>query len=193
MKRIEVDEEIVIREWTVADARVVFDLVDANRRHLRRWEWWWVDNTRTVDDAKTFLENATSAEALARTLGGLVEFHGAAVGVLNLRGLDSPHRMAEFGYWLAEEAQGKGIITRGCRALIDIAFREHGIHRIVIVNASDNVRSRAVAERLGFTMEGCQRERFLWQGRFCDAAVYSLLEQEWPLSARDAKPRPATG
>jgi len=179
MSRIEVDEEIVIREWAVADAQVLFDLVDANRQHLRRWEWPWVDKTRTVDDLKISLEKDTSAETRARILGGIVEFHGAAVGVLNLRGLDSPHRAAEFGYWLAREAQGKGIVTRGCRALIDIAFRERGIHRIVIIPASDNVRSRAVAERLGLTMEGYQRERFLWQGKFCDGAVYSLLEQEW--------------
>jgi len=184
MKRIEVDEEVVIREWTVADARLMFGLIDANRQHLRRWHQW-VDNTRTVDDTRTFLETASSPEYLARTIAGIVEFHGNAVGVLGLGGLDSLNRTGEFGYWLAEDAQGKGIMTRACRALIDIAFGEREMHRIVIRTAGDNVRSRAVAERLGFTMEGFQREALLMQGGFCDAAVYSLLEQEWPVLADD--------
>ena len=188
MKRIEVDEEIVIREWTVADARLMFDLIDANRQHLRRWHQW-VDNTRTVDDTRTYLERATSPETLVQTMGGVVEYHGIAVGVLGLRGLDSLNREAEFGYWLAEEAQGKGIITRGCSALIETAFRERGIHRIVIRTARDNVRSCTVAERLGFTLEGHQREALLMQGRFCDATVYSLLEHEWAERATDARER----
>lgn len=182
MKRVEVDEEVVIREWTVADARLMLGLIDANRQHLRRWHQW-VDNTRTVDDTRTFLETASSPEYRARTIAGIVEFHGTAVGVLGLGGLDSANRAAEFGYWLAEEAQGKGIITRGCRALIETAFRERGIHRIVIRTAHDNVRSRAVAERLGFTMEGNQREAFLMQGGFRDVVVYSLLVHEWPVRA----------
>jgi len=176
--RIEVDEDVTIREWEVADARVLFDLIDTNREHLRRWHNW-VDDTRTADDTRAYLERHASPESLARTIGGIVESGGTAVGVLNLFRLDSPNREAEFGYWLAEDAQGKGIITRGCRALIDIAFRERGVHRIVIRTAHYNVRSRAVAERLGFTLEGRQRERLLMRGAFQDAAVYSLLEHEW--------------
>ena len=185
MNRIMVDEEVVIREWTVEDAGLLFDLIDANRQHLRRWHQW-VGDTRTVDDTRAYLEAHASPESLARTLGGIVEYRGAAVGVLTLFRLDSLNREAEFGYWLAEEAQGKGIITRGCRALIDIAFRERGIHRIVIRTACDNVRSRAVAERLGFTLEGHQREASRMQGRFCDAVVYSLLVHEWPVEADNA-------
>jgi len=183
MKPFKVDEEIVIREWTVADAPVLFDLIDANRRHLLRGHQRWAATTRTADDAKIFLEKATSPETLARTLGGVIEFHGTAVGALTLHGLDSPNKAAEFGYWLAEEAQGKGIVTRGCTALMATAFRERGVHRIVILAASDNVRSRAVAERLGFTMEGYRREALLTGDRFCDGAVYSLLEHEWSATA----------
>ena len=186
MKRIEVDEEVAIREWTVSDARVLFDLVDANRQHLRRWEWPWVDATRTVDDTRRSLEKDTLPEARASMVGGVIEYGGVAVGVMHLRGLSSPHKTAELGYWIADQAQGKGIATKGCRALMEIGFREHGIHRMVIIADSDNVRSRALAERLGFTLEGYQRERFLWQDKFCDGAVYSLLEQEWAEPTRDA-------
>ena len=185
MKRIEVDKEVAIREWTFEDARLLLDLIDANRERLR---WWhqWVDITATADDTRAFLEAHSSPEERARTLGGIVEYRGDAVGVLTLHDLDSQNKEAWFGYWLAEEAEGKGIINRGCKALIDIAFRTRGIHRSIIRVAHDNPRSRAVPERLGFTFEGYQREALLVPDTFHDAAVYSLLEHEWAGPTGDA-------
>ncbi len=59
------------------------------------------------------------------------------------------------------------------------------MHRITIRARTDNVRSRAVAERLGFTFEGVMREALLVQEDHHDAALYSLLRNEWP---RDGAP-----
>lgn len=49
--------------------------------------------------------------------------------------------------------QGKGIVTAACRTMVRHAFEEHQLHKVVISCAIDNPRSRAVAERLGFTQE----------------------------------------
>ena len=44
---------------------------------------------------------------------------------------------------------------------------------------TENARSRAVPERLGFTYEGIAREEGRGSGGFYDLAVYGLLEREW--------------
>ena len=64
----------------------------------------------------------------------------------------------ELGYWIRANHEGRGHITRACRALIDIGFEELGLHRIEIRAGLENARSRAVPERLGFTYEGIERE-----------------------------------
>ena len=60
----------------------------------------------------------------------------------------------EIGYWLAEHHAGRGVMTRCCLAVIDYGIGELGLHRIQILADALNRRSRAVAERLGFTLEG---------------------------------------
>jgi hypothetical protein len=58
------------------------------------------------------------------------------------------------GYWLGEQYQGKGLVTAACRALVEHAFFELGLNRAVILCATENEKSCAVAERLGFRREG---------------------------------------
>jgi RimJ/RimL family protein N-acetyltransferase len=58
-------------------------------------------------------------------------------------------------------------------------FAERDMHRITIRAAVENRRSRAVAKRLGFTLEGILRGSLLLDGEHTDAALYSLLVPEW--------------
>ena len=86
---------------------------------------------------------------------------------------------AEIGYSIGSAFEGRGIITRAAAALTELGFGEHGVHRVVIQAGVDNVRSRAVPERLGFTYEGIARGAGRGSGGFYDLAVYAMLEHEW--------------
>ncbi|MFN2394038.1 MAG: GNAT family N-acetyltransferase, partial [Pyrinomonadaceae bacterium] len=72
-----------------------------------------------------------------------------------------------------------GIITESCKILINYAFEELGMNRIEIRCATENVKSRAIPERLNFKLDGVLRQ-FLWRHtRFFDMAIYSMLAEEW--------------
>src|SRR5205823_10247706 len=43
-----------------------------------------------------------------------------------------------------------------------------------------NAPSRAAAERLGFTYEGCFRQATLYKGRNRDTAWYAIIDRDWP-------------
>ena len=91
----------------------------------------------------------------------------------------SDNRKTEMGYWLAASAQGKGVMTRTVRAMVAHAFGHWKLHRVIVYAATENRRSRAVVERVGFTLEGIAREAEWLGDRFVDLAQYSMLEQEW--------------
>jgi RimJ/RimL family protein N-acetyltransferase len=83
------------------------------------------------------------------------------------------------GYWIDRAHEGQGLVTKASRALTDIAFRDLAMHRVWLSADPENTRSCAVAERLGFQLEGVHRGESLRDDRFHDSAVYATLEDKW--------------
>jgi ribosomal-protein-serine acetyltransferase len=93
--------------------------------------------------------------------------------------VDWRNSAGSIGYWLAADAQGRGLMTRAVAACLDHAFAAWDLHRIEIRAAPDNARSRAVPERLGFVQEGILREAERHADRFGDLVVYAMLAADW--------------
>ena len=53
------------------------------------------------------------------------------------------------------------------------------MNRVTIQCATENTRSRAIPERLGFTFEGIVRETEWLYDRYVDHALYGLLRSEY--------------
>ena len=176
MKTIRVDDDILLRPPRITDAKALFALVDASRVYLRRW-LPWVDGLRSAKDYR-WVEGGVAGQEYRF----VIMYKGAVVGAADIRGLGSPNNVGELGYWLAEDMQGRGIVPRACRAVLDYVFGELQLNRVQIRAATENRRSRAIPERLGFVFEGVQRQAELVNGEYNDLALYSMLASEWPPS-----------
>jgi ribosomal-protein-serine acetyltransferase len=173
---LDLGDGLEVRRLEPGDAETVFLLVEANRERLREW-MPWAHATTSPDDTRAFIQGARSSTIDEEGLGIFVG--GVHAGNIGLRIRDEPFSEAEIGYWIGAEHEGRGYVTRACRALIDHAFRVRGSHRVTIKAAPGNTRSRAIPERLGFTHEGVLREAERIEGRYVDHVVYGLLEHEW--------------
>jgi len=101
-------------------------------------------------------------------------------GQIGYNFFDRENRRTEIGYWLGESFQGKGLITRACKVLIENAFTNLNINRIEIRCCTGNVKSRKIPENLGFKLEGIARQAEWLHDHFEDLAVYAMLADEWP-------------
>ena len=93
--------------------------------------------------------------------------------------------MAEVGYWSHPEARGRGVMTEAvqmaCRhAVIAVEDGGLGLHRLHATAAVDNVASRGVLERAGFTLVGVERRSVLVRDGMHDGAAYELLASDLP-------------
>ncbi|MCW0997484.1 GNAT family N-acetyltransferase [Streptococcus anginosus] len=97
--------------------------------------------------------------------------------------VDFNHRheddVLEIGYTLHPDYWGRGYVPEAARALIDLGFKDLGLHKIELVCFGYNVQSQRVAEKLGFTLEARIRDRKDAQGNRCDSLIYGLLRSEW--------------
>lgn len=175
-----IDDDTAIRSLVPADADELFALVEANRARLERW-MDWAPGTKSSEDVRRFIESARASEHDVEANGLVVD--GAIVGSAGMS-VDPRHDLGDIGYWIDERFEGRGIITGAARLFLDHGFQRLGLHRISIHAAVENRRSRAVPERLGFTMEGVMRSAGKTVGGYLDMVVYSMLEEEWRVRAR---------
>jgi ribosomal-protein-serine acetyltransferase len=93
--------------------------------------------------------------------------------------IDAANLSAGIGYWLAESAEGRGLMSAAVAALLRHGFRDLKLNRIEIRAGVRNRRSRAIPERLGFRHEGTLRQAERLPERLVDHAVYAMLAGEW--------------
>lgn len=182
-RRIDLDGGLVLRHLTVRDSDRLYAAVMANFDHLRTYLHWVVPGLSRAA-IRDFITGSkrSAAEGTGQNRGMFLE--GEFSGMIGFVKIDRSSRYAEIGYWIAEGRQGRGIVTRSCRALLDYAFGDLRLNRVEIRCAGENVRSRAVPERLGFQLEGVLRRSQWRHERFYDLAIYWLLADEWPSSSK---------
>jgi len=171
-----IDDVTELRILQQQHAEELFALVDRNREHLREW-LLWVDGTKTVEDTKNFIKGELEKFAAGEGLSTGIWYEGKLSGSIGSHRIDWIHRKVEIGYWISAAAQGKGLITKGTRALVDYFFNELELHRVEIHCAIGNKKSRAIAERLGFTEEGILKQAFRLYDHYTDIVIYGLLKK----------------
>jgi len=102
--------------------------MDRAREHIRPWVG---PRFITKDEAGAYAKLARYAEHNAQDgarIYGIWD-SGVLVGGVLFVEFSADSGTCEIGCWLEPGAEGSGLITKACRALLDWAFDERSIHR----------------------------------------------------------------
>jgi RimJ/RimL family protein N-acetyltransferase len=106
---------------------------------------------------------------------------GRARGVASYLRIDPEMGAIEIGHiWFGGALQRTPAATEAIYLLARHAFDGLGYRRLEWKTDALNARSRAAAERFGFSFEGVFRQHMVVKGRNRDTAWFSLLDAEWP-------------
>jgi RimJ/RimL family protein N-acetyltransferase len=166
------DGVVTLRAWEPEDAPAVFAACQnpiisrfipvplpyteevARQFVVRRRSDWYSDDERSFA-----ITDAATGEVL-----GSIARHGPC-----------GHR-AQFGYWLAPSARGRGVATRALRLITDWTLETTDIIRLDLYTHPANDASGRVAERAGYVREGVRRAWDLDRdGNAFDAVFYVLV------------------
>ncbi|MRG87240.1 GNAT family N-acetyltransferase [Salinibacillus xinjiangensis] len=173
-----VDDDIQLKLLEKRDAATLFKVVDHSRSYLREW-LPWVDSSTTPEDYHPIIEMWLNQFAKNDGFQVAILYRQEIVGMIGYHGINWASKQTSIGYWLAKGYQGKGIITKATKALVEHAFQELELNRVEIRCGVDNTKSRAIPERLGFQQEGIVRDGEFLYDHFHDVVIYSALARDW--------------
>lgn len=172
-----IDEDTELRLLEHRHAEQLFQLTDQSRESLREW-LPWIDFTKTVADSKNFIGGTLLQFSRNDGFQAGIWYKGELAGVIGLHGINWSNKSTSIGYWLGAGFEGKGLMTKACQAVVDYCFAELGLNRIEIRTATENKKSAAIPQRLGFEQEGCLQQAEWLYDKFVDHYVFGLVKEK---------------
>ncbi len=170
-------EHLLIRAGTFADLDSTYLAAQESAAALREWMPWAHPSPLRDSMEKYF----SSCEEKWRTRE-MMDFQwiekssGELIGKGGFHHIDWMIPKFEIGYWLRTSYASKGFCTEAVNGLVQFAKTELHAKRLEIRNQPANARSRAVAERCGFALEGMLRSSLLGaDGALCDSCMYAKV------------------
>lgn len=144
----------------------------------------WLPFAQNKPELKNIEANLIEAEANFKMRKDLrlhffLKETGEFIGSTGLHRIDWDVRKFEIGYWVDTRFEGKGFVTEAVDRITRFAFEVLEANRVEIRCDPENVRSRAVAERLGFELEGIMRKESLSKidSRLRDTCIYAKIRE----------------
>lgn len=203
-----IDHEIQLRTLHPEDAETLFHLIDRNRSRLRPWI---PPNAlpETISSARkltieSFLNSMSDPLEEQETYPGYLQelnqyfpplnppmemgiwVNELLAGQVMLGRSQENFTEAEIGYWIDAENEGRGIVTRCVSGLMDYAIDNMGIERFLIGCASENRRSSAIPERLGYRFLARLPDGEIVGDFIYDRLIYEMHSNVWREQRRKA-------
>lgn len=168
----------ILRPWRPEDAAAL--AAAANDAEIAAYLRDSFPSPYTLADAERFIRGCI-ASGEERQLARAIIIEEKAAGSVGVFVQDDVYgKSAELGYWLAREHWGRGVMTEAVRRICREAFARSDILRVFAQPFENNLGSRRVLEKAGFTYEGTMRNGVFKNGRVLSYRVYSLLREELP-------------
>lgn len=166
-------ERLLLREVTLEDAPDFF----TGRSDPKAMQYICKPLHKTVSETEDLIKQikenilANSAIAWAITL----KEEGKFIGSISYHHIIPEHHRAEVGYMILPPYWKKGIASEALKAVLDHGFTKMKLHSIEAKIDPRNIDSANVLKKNNFVREAYYKEDYLYEGKFLDTEIYSLL------------------
>ena len=171
-------DSYLIRQVNIEDTDNFFSLVDRNRKRLEDFFSGTVAKNKDIAATKIFIPEVI-ARAANRSYYPFVVTERPTqklVGYIDIKNIDWNIPKAELGYFIDEQYEGRGILTKALSKIIAYCFDNLQIIKLLVRTHAENTGSRKVVEKNGFTVEGIIRNDYkTTNGKIVDLVYYGLL------------------
>ncbi len=136
---------------------------------------------KTKEDAlvhfKTIDENIENNKGInwAITLKG----NPKLIGIIGHYRIQPENHRCEIGYMILPQYNEQGIVSEAIKMILEYGFNDLQMHSIEAVIDPENKASERVLQKNGFVKEAHILENELWEGKFWDSVIYSILKRNF--------------
>jgi RimJ/RimL family protein N-acetyltransferase len=177
---VEVGDGVTLRRIRREDLPAVVAAVNATLDSLKPWMEWAQEPATLERQLAWFTETDNAWETGTGFNYLVLDDTGTLIGAAGFHVRNGPG-VLEIGYWLGSAYEGRGIMTRCAAALTRVAARTEGVERIEIHTDPANVRSAAVAQRLGYGLLEVRPAEALAPAHTGQMQIWSLDAEAVPL------------
>jgi ribosomal-protein-alanine N-acetyltransferase len=171
-------ERLILRRLTENDVETIFKL----RSNPKLMKYIPRPLVKTMDDAKghfEMIENKIENNEGINWGIALKEEPQKAFGVIGHYRISPENHRSEIGYMILDEYSGNGYVTEAIESVLDYGFNDLKLHSIEAVIDPENIGSERVLQKCGFVKEAHILENELFEDKFWDTVIYSILKKNY--------------
>jgi ribosomal-protein-alanine N-acetyltransferase len=169
-------ERLLFRKIVIGDAQELF-LIRSNDDVMRFMD---VIRFESIVDAEKLIHSVEESYKNETGINWAIieKQSNNFIGYIGFIRIFHEHCRAEIGYALKPDYWGKGYMYETLNRMARFGFNEMNLHSIEANVNPANEKSKKVLEKIGFKKEAYFRENYLFNNRFLDSIIYSLLEKD---------------
>jgi ribosomal-protein-alanine N-acetyltransferase len=173
----QITQRLRIREFVVGDFTALRDM--DSRLEMHTYERDLPAETDTRNSLDEYIRDQSETPRTSFRFAITIPPQDTVMGIMKISRQWEAIREWEIGWAVHPAEWGRGYAVEAARKIIDWAFNELNVHRVVAFCHADNAASVRVMEKLGMHQDGRLRETRWLRGQWWDEYVYSILEREW--------------
>ncbi|MCI1663001.1 MAG: GNAT family N-acetyltransferase [Actinomyces sp.] len=174
--------EMAVRPCLGRDHRRVDEARRSNRLWLSPWEATLPRGAEeSLPDLSTYRRTSDRQQREGTGLMMVVELDGSVAGLISLSGVQrGAMSQGMLGYWMTQEAAGRGVGALAVAMVIDLVIGELGLHRIEVNVRPENSRSLGLCRKLGLRREGLRTRYMNIAGEWADHVAFAIDAESLP-------------
>lgn len=169
-------ERLILRPFCLEDAKHIFE-IRSNEYVMK-----FMDSSfhNSLSDSEKFVESNLENQAKGNGyFWAIIEkTSNKFIGDFSIWSIDKVNNRGQIGYSLKKDYWQKGYMSEAMNVILRYGFTEIGIHSFEANINPLNDGSRKCLEKIGFKKEAYFRENYLFNGKYLDSEIYSLLESD---------------
>ena len=169
-------KRLLFRNLLLSDSKELF-LIRSDEDVMRFMD---ISRMESINDSEKWIQTVWEdfKNKNGITWGIIDKSSNRFVGYFGFWRMIPEHCRAEIGYALNPKYWSNGYMTETLKTLVEYGFSKIKLHSIEANVNPDNKSSIKLLEKIGFKKEAYFRENYLFNNKFYDSIIYSLLEKD---------------